>query len=73
MDLFPVENDCRASCGHGNFALEPESTESEGSSIAGHLLGTPSSPKDALIVLNIELTVGVQIDLLVADLADSNL
>ena len=52
--------------------MEPESTETSVSSIAGHLLGTPSSPKDALITLDIELPAGVQIDSLEGDLADSN-
>ena len=62
-----------ASGGHGEGAVESELTESEVSRIAGHLLGTPASPEDAMIVLEIEIPAGFQIDSLEADLADCNL
>lgn len=53
--------------------MESGLTESEVNRIAGHLLGTPASPEDALLALDIELPADVQIDSLEADLADRNL
>lgn len=53
--------------------MESGLTESEVNRIAGQLLGTPASPEDAMIALEIEIPAGFQIDSLEADLADCNL